>query len=475
MHLMESMAKNSVLQLALTVPVIFCAYLVGKYVRSFRATPAKKEKPSLDATEEAMIGQYTFQTSLSNTKRKAILNILSRLNKRFENACLIKISRYEIQFYLLNNFSLIKIMQSEAIKQHSIFQSQLKQPYLVLDSKCTAKLTNYEYETYMKPIYSRYFKNVREHFINSIVPDEFDMFMEKFKKTQPAACLHVEKIFEILFSITTNFLKHLFQNDKKITKSTLRLMNNVYMMQQRFNLGLFTKINNVDEYSQLYLEFIELIDQEFQIDDYNDYDDFDFNQTDHIESNYSRIKFLFIKNVYLDTMKVFACLTWILHDVSYGCLTIQLNNTSMSELVRRYFIKTTTLDLYCFNPNSSQDDKTPNGFNFLRNRNNLIVLNLVASVCNNKKIANEFLLSSYYSENFGFPDDFIQTVTQCLTRKFIQNFRFKKPFNQKTTTTTPLTAATANNSEELTGMILDKHDLPLVRAADIQYFNVEII
>lgn len=453
------LAKNSMLQLAVSVPVIFCAYLFGKYMRNL-ANSSKNVKPNLEMNES--IGQYTFQTSLSNTKRKSILTILSRLNKRFEKACLIKISRYEIQFYLINNFSLIKIMQTEMTKQESVFQSQLKQPYLVLDSKCTAKLTSYEYETYIKPVYSRYFKNVREYFISSIVPDEFDMFMEKLKAQNPTY-LHVEKIFEVLFSITTNFLKHLFQNDNKITKSTLRLMSNVYNMHQRFNLGLFTKINNVDEYSQLYLEFLELIDLEFEID--NNYDEFDFNQTDHIESNYSRIKFLFIKNVYLDTMKIFACLTWIMHDISFGCLTIQ-PNTSISELVRRYFIKTTTLDLYCFNPNSSDDQKTPEAFNFLQNRNNLIVLNLVAAVSNNKRVSNEFLLSNYYSENFGFPDEFIQTATQCIAIKFIENFKFKKAFNQKTS---PLAAI----SEE--SLLFYKHDLPLVRAADIQYFHVEII
>jgi hypothetical protein len=122
--------------------------------------------------------------------------------------------------------------------------------------------------------------------------------------------------------------------------------------------------------------------------------------------------------------------------------------------------------LYCFNPNSSDDQKTPEAFNFLQNRNNLIVLNLVAAVSNNKRVSNEFLLSNYYSENFGFPDEFIQTATQCIAIKFIENFKFKKAFNQKTS---PLAAI----SEE--SLLFYKHDLPLVRAADIQYFHVEII
>jgi hypothetical protein len=92
-----------------------------------------------------------------------------------------------------------------------------------------------------------------------------------------------------------------------------------------------------------------------------------------------QIKFLYIKHVYLDTVKVLSCLVWILDHVT----KLKLNKNNIE--VRKYLTKLLTLDLVYLNKDYA------NRYKFFENKEILIALNLY-SVANNKNICAELLL-----------------------------------------------------------------------------------
>lgn len=97
-----------------------------------------------------------------------------------------------------------------------------------------------------------------------------------------------------------------------------RLMRILFEMHSKFNPSLFTKTDNVEDYSKLFFEFLNII-----------YSDFDINIDDQ-SNDFQKIKFLYIKHVYLDTVKVLSSLVWILDDVT----KLKLNKNNIE--VRKY-------------------------------------------------------------------------------------------------------------------------------------------
>ena len=84
-----------------------------------------------------------------NRQNGFALNLLERLKKRYKNYCLIKIEEQK-EFYLINDYNLIKMIQKES----NSFQSQLKQPYLIyLKGECISKVSNQEYEQYSRVVF----------------------------------------------------------------------------------------------------------------------------------------------------------------------------------------------------------------------------------------------------------------------------------------------------------------------------------
>ncbi len=355
-----------------------------------------------------------------NQQNGFALNLLERLKKRYKNYCLIKIGEKK-EFYLINDFNLIKMIQNES----NSFQSQLKQPYLIyLKGECILKVSNQEYEQYLKPIFKTYFKNIREYFINVIINQEFNTFISNYNSN----IIQIDEIHSLLFNVSTSFLKYLFQIDKKMPNNK-RLMSILFEMHSKFNLSLFTKTDNVEDYSKLFFEFLNII-----------YSDFDINSDDQ-SNNFQQIKFLYIKHVYLDTFKVLSCLVWILDDVT----KLKLNKNNIE--VRKYLTKLLTLDLFFLNKDYA------NRYKFFANKERLIVLNLY-SVANNKNICAELLLSNYYYELFGNANGFVHTLIECLSNKFIKNFQFIK-----------------SKSYSIDSFM----QLSLIRAKEIESFNVKKI
>lgn len=372
-----------------TIPILICAYII------WRKMTCKKKRTPLD--------EYSFQKPISKTNSRYIRKILKKLSLAYPDYCAVNVSNKE-QFYLINDEYLIDYIQHDSSKLDGLFESQLKQPYLILNSECNQKLTVYEFETYVIPQLDNYFQDNKNYFVNKIISKEFEIFFKKtIKKFEIEKTIESKDIFELVFKISDSLLRRLFSNviydDETNTsgdKNRIFLMNNLYLMHQQFTLGLFTKLTNVEEYSQLFMDFLKLIDFEYQI-------------TLAKHTNSSKLKFLLIKTVYLDTMRIFSCLLWIINDAFKLNLD---NNLVSSELIEQYLIKISMLDLYYLTKPSAQSTiNLPGEFNFISNKNNLIVLNLF-SVCEQP---------SEIKSN-----DFILTTVEHLVKHVLDRFRISR-------------------------------------------------
>lgn len=155
-------------------------------------------------------------------------------------------------------------------------------------------------------------------------------------------------------------------------------------------------------------------------------------QTFHIQTDLAndtdQIKFLIIKNVYLDSLKIYSVLTWFLRDISLDESTeaeslrqemkLECHFESMSSASSNYFkekllknyLKTLSVDLYYM----SSKCKIPSKFSFLPIEK-LIVLNLF-------NLVRETEMDENCSGNFNLLDDFIKTMSMYLVGFFIKNF-----------------------------------------------------
>ena len=472
-----SILKILVLPIASTLILIYYRRIFNYLLKK---NAAQRQVVAIKPNEERPRVNVLQLTSIDVTEQKKILDSLTKLKKQHKSYCLVDFlnKRLNNQFYLINDYKLIQSIQKEVSQPNGLFQSQLSQPYLVLDSKCEAKLTKYEYEKSIKPIMVSYFQNSRPHFINYLVDYEFAYFMSRNLASTKQCLMSQKSLFELIFRLSTSYIKHLFDDESQtgdfnLTSGLESLMLCLYETHQRFTLGLFTKnsMELVNEYSAVYYQFLELIETEFGVDS-EEANESDSSEPE-LKHDYAQMKFLIIKNVYLDSLKVYACITWLLQEISHK----QNRDLVLSELYDSQeetnenavffrnnsiflgcFLKTLTLDLYYLNTNNNTE--IPDKYSFLK-EDTLIALNMFNIFYNSSKVVkntglSEFLQSDYFVENFGRPQDFIQTTCQCLAFCFLKNFEFEK-----------INTASSENSNVC--------DLPLIKSFNLQSFRVHKI
>jgi hypothetical protein len=195
---------------------------------------------------------------------------------------------------------------------------------------------------------------------------------------------------------------------------------------------------------------MRLIEEEFELD----------LEEENIESNEldrdsSQIKFLIIKSIYLDSLKIYSCLTWFLHefavDSSVDVETLKENSSNcestneleafnaryFKENLLKSFLKTLSLDLFYVNSNR----EIPAKFSFLSRRDILIALNLF-------NVVKSMEIDGDLSENFNLIDEYIQTVADSLGFFFLKNFELNE-----------LNVESCNVDNE-------SYDLPIIRYFD---------
>lgn len=169
-----------------------------------------------------------------------------------------------------------------------------------------------------------------------------------------------------------------------------------------------------------------------------------------IEEDTEQIKFLIIKSIYLDSLKLYSCMTWFLailsqndsENIKFFITAVkQSESTTISEitsvdivknlqttLLESYF-KTFTLDLYYMNNESMSKARQE----FLR-PDKLIALNV---------------LNKNEEDEFNQLDDLFQVLSKSLGFFFIKNYDLSES----------LTYILPDND-------LESYDLPLIRCFD---------
>jgi len=167
---------------------------------------------------------------------------------------------------------------------------------------------------------------------------------------------------------------------------------------------------------------MELVEQEFNTQ--TDLNDFDINEED-----IDKLKFLIIKNIYLDSLKVYSVLTWFLHEMCHDESTrgkslleaikktkhFHLEDSGyLNEILLRCYLKILSVDLYYVNA----EREIPSKFSFLPKKK-LIALNIFNFVNNIETDEN-------LGQSFSLLDDFVQVMCQSLAIFFTRNFDLKQ-------------------------------------------------
>ena len=383
------------------------------------------------------------RNSINRTSQSYLFYLLKNSREKYEKYCSIvftkkKTETMENAIYLINDIDLISSIQEDSKKSDGIFQSQLIQPYLILDPECKSKLSTYEYLNFIEPAFLRYFKSSRDQFVNGILSKEIDIFISGIKETNQIKFMDMNYF---IFRCTTIFLKKLFgiKFNNELTPNDVYIFKELLNISSNFSLGLFLKkkTDQMNEYSESYQNLLKLIEREYNTD--INYSNNSFCKKDlKLDINYKKLKFLFIKNTYLDVLKIFSCISSILNDITLNeqsndlidiekvNLDIQAIKQTQSlkcqdlwklnyiqKVIHLYFIKIITLDLYQMKSNS---DHLPEGFEFLK-KEFLIGLNANSILSITKES-----LDANFHESGLFNDTFVLFVIV----KLLLNFKFLK-------------------------------------------------
>jgi hypothetical protein len=464
---------------------------------------------STDNNDSTKCIEYTLSDKLETIRREHLLRIFKKLkDKEKSHFSIVNLSansdpylscKQKTRIYLIHNNELTSSIKQNARNVslesngtlNNLFQSHLIEPYLIFDSECQHKLTLYEYETIIVPLINNHFETLRSHFIDTIFPHEFKLFMQNNSKednNDNKFRIEVESLLFFIYRTTTVYLKTLFKF--KSTKSnntdiifdekdqtSFQLLSQIFQMT---TLSLFTKdsYDLVLNYSQTYQQWLTLISHIFNIEEETDEnDDFKIN-------NYGSIKFILIKNMYLEIIQVYSSLTWILNDTidsSYG-LPIKssyLNNskndllkkvdlikdlkssktrniflssknnrlTSLKELVKVYANNSITSDLYYLN-SANLVKKS----NLVTGKRMLKSYQLILQDFHLNK--NDHVLIAMNSNgSYSELNSFSKIILECLVFSCLKAYRF---INFKTKT-------------------IPLYDLALSNMPEIDYYQVELL
>lgn len=332
-------------------------------------------------------------------------------------------------FYVISEPKLIKSL----LATENALESQIKQPYLIIDSNFKFKLNEHEFDRNL----NEYFMHKLVHktkslLIDQIINDQFNQFLKKAKSklnSNKDSMIDIKQkdICILVFNILSHYLNSLFgQKDKKLNKNYRKIFKYLIQMNKRYNLRLFFNNKNQAqsiEYSNLFSKFMKLVEIEFKINteytsDVVSMDNLDF------------MKFLFIKNAYLNFIKVSACLIRVLNDVKrLDALVLSQIRTasfslmqsgelckfnSLNALARSYLVKCLNLDLYLVKRDFFKE-------NYFFPQDSFISMNLSTL----DKQAAEDLEEFYVKQNnYSNPDNLILVLSQTLIFNLLRNFDF---------------------------------------------------
>jgi hypothetical protein len=336
------------------------------------------------------------------------------------------------KFYAINDLNFIKEILKELKSQNGCFVSQLIQPYILIDSKCRYKITKLEHTELINVLILKCYKNTRQTFVDTIVTSELKRFLnEKYYDKNNQSFFELNEIFGLTFKIGTIYLKSMFKNSSisenyKLNDSDKSIFFHLIGIQENFSFNLFVnpKRRIIRRYSKNLKNLMKLIDIEYK------------DVLDEIPQNVRLIKFLFIKNFYLDLLVVFSVISNFLRDMSVNDPLCSLNlvdemtssktlflksdevwkYSHLKESINFYYVKHFARDLLCIKKNTFLR------FNFFEN--DFIGLNLPTSKVlqsNYKYYANAFDLDDFYLDS----NNLSLNLTYCIVYFLLKNFALK--------------------------------------------------
>lgn len=352
-------------------------------------------------------------------------------------------------FYLINDLCLIKAILNTYQTDQSCIESELKQPYLLIDTNLKFKLNEMEYENnIIDHFLSRFVQSSRGILINVIIRKKFKELVLKKKQSTPGIInLEPRDIHILVFKVLTGYIVYLFGNQKnksRIKFKNFKLIFKYLMSINKFyNLDLFLD-QNQDEKSNWYKKNFSLLMKaiksqfELAIDAHD--------QDPKNNFNFDYVKFLIIKKIYLDFTQISSALMTFLND-----LTLRNNDELINEIrscngkffsngeiwklqildkcAKNYLILSLNMDLFLLKKNLAL--KLPNSekeFNFLKD--SFIGLN-IGCLLREQNFIDKSIFEYYYKMfNFDNPNNISLLITKSLVFNLVKNFNFFQNQNQ---------------------------------------------
>lgn len=345
-------------------------------------------------------------------------------------------------FYLINDLCLIKEILNACQTNKSCVESELKQPYLLIDTNLKYKLNEMEFENnIIDHFLSRYVQSSREILINVIIRKKFKELILKKRKSSPSIIYLEPKDINILvFKILTGYIVYLFgrcKNKSKIKFKNFKLIFKYLMsINKYYNLDLF--LENHDEKSNQYKKNFALLMKaiksqfELRIDDHD--------QDPKNNFNFDYVKFLIIKKIYLDFTQISSALMTFLNDLTLNNndeLVNEIRNSNgkfssngeiwkhkiLDKCSKNYLILSINMDLFLVkNDLALKVPSSGKEYNFLKN--SFIGIN-IGSLIKEKNCMDKTIFEYYYRMfSLDNPNNIAILITKSMVFNFVRNLNF---------------------------------------------------
>ncbi len=136
-----SFDNNTIFKALLIIPATSLAYYCVNLMLNFIGSKDNKQIQYFKHSNNKKIEENKTHKIISlihETSRSDVLDLLDILQDNNSDYCEIKSLKDNFSFYLINDTDLINSIRNYEPKCE-LFESQLNQPYLVMDSKCNLK------------------------------------------------------------------------------------------------------------------------------------------------------------------------------------------------------------------------------------------------------------------------------------------------------------------------------------------------
>lgn len=359
-----------------------------------------------------------------------------------------KWSSTDSNFYLINDVCLIKSILSNYQTDDSFIQSELKQPYLLIDTNLKYKLNEMEYEnSIIDHFLTRYVQSSRGFLVDVIIRKKFKELIHKKKKMSLNVInLEPRDINLLVFKILTAYLVFLFGRSDKKTRLKFKNFKLIfkYLMSinKYYNLDLFLDQNEKsNEYKKNFIRLVKALRSQFELN-------IDANGQDPINNfNFDYVKFLLIKKIYLDLTQISSALMTFLNDLTLNDKSDLINEirTSDEKLIcngglwkypvldkcaKNYLISCLNMDLFLVKKNFVHKiSDLEKEFKFLKN--SFIGINISSLKKENNNLLDSSIYSYYSSKlNLSNPNNISLLITKSIIFNLVKNLKFFQNENQ---------------------------------------------